>query len=93
MESFMDKTKSELKELKFYFLDFIYVPRGNPYSNFMPEPFNGVEQLDGELYSASFFLMNPEPDESLISALLPFEVSIILMIFAGGAQLWSFLFR
>lgn len=88
----MDKTKSELKELKFYFLDFIYVPRGNPYSNFMPEPFNGVEQLDGELYSA-FFLMNPEPDESLISALLPFEVSIILMIFAGGAQLWSFLFR
>lgn len=90
----MDKTKSELKELKFYFLDFIYVPRGNPYSNyFMPEPFNGVEQLDGELYSASFFLMNPEPDESLISALLLFEVSIILMIFAGGAQLWSFLFR
>lgn len=51
----MDKTKSELKEMKFYFLDFIYVPRGNPYSNFMPEPFNGVEQLDGELYSASFF--------------------------------------
>lgn len=88
----MDKTKSELKELKFYFLDFIYVPRGNPYSNFMPEPFNGVEQLDGELYSA-FFLMNPEPDESLISALLLFEVSIILMIFADGAQLWSFLFR
>lgn len=89
----MDKTKSELKELKFYFLDFIYVPRGNPYSNFMPEPFNGVEQLDGELYSASFFLMNPEPDESLISALLLFEVSIILMIFADGAQLWSYLFR
>lgn len=39
----MDKIKSELKELKFYFFDFIYVLRGNLYFNFMLEFFNGVE--------------------------------------------------